>query len=162
MEKGHRVLIVVLLIAVLALGGCATPSPSGTDAEAPAIAAVLDDYVTFAEAGDAESWLALWDEGGVQMPPNAPERTKQQLDELMPTMMKNRNAAMEMEMNFDIVETEIAGPWAYIRCGYTQEFTNRSNGEESLVDGKALTVFRRQADGSWLIYRDCFNSNVAP
>ena len=30
------------------------------------------------------------------------------------------------------------------------------------VDGKYLTIFKRQPDGSWKAYRDCFNSNNSP
>ncbi len=28
--------------------------------------------------------------------------------------------------------------------------------------GKALSIRQKQHDSSWLLYRDCFNSNVPP
>ena len=32
----------------------------------------------------------------------------------------------------------------------------------AVPEGKALTLYDRQADGGWKISYDCFNSNVAP
>jgi ketosteroid isomerase-like protein len=31
---------------------------------------------------------------------------------------------------------------------------------EAMPDGKALTLYERQSDGTWKIVCDCFNSNV--
>jgi ketosteroid isomerase-like protein len=45
---------------------------------------------------------------------------------------------------------------------YVHPNAPKAGGPESLFDGKFLTVFKRQPDGSWKIYRDCFNSNVPP
>jgi ketosteroid isomerase-like protein len=35
-----------------------------------------------------------------------------------------------------------------------------AGGKEARVDGKFLTIFKKQSDGSCKIYRDCFNSNT--
>ena len=45
---------------------------------------------------------------------------------------------------------------------YTQDLKARATGETAHVDGKFLTVLKQQDDGSWRIFRDCFNSNVPP
>jgi ketosteroid isomerase-like protein len=39
-------------------------------------------------------------------------------------------------------------------------FVPRSGGGELKGDGKYETIFKRQADGTWKIFRDCFNSNL--
>jgi ketosteroid isomerase-like protein len=36
----------------------------------------------------------------------------------------------------------------------------QAGGPEAAINGKYLTVFKKQSDGSWKIYRDCFNSNT--
>ncbi len=49
------------------------------------------------------------------------------------------------------------GDWEVSRGNYTAELI--SQGNEIEADGKFMTIFRRQEDGSWKIYRDIFNSN---
>jgi ketosteroid isomerase-like protein len=36
----------------------------------------------------------------------------------------------------------------------------KDGGEPIPYDGKFLTIFKRQSDGSWKIHRDIYNSNV--
>jgi ketosteroid isomerase-like protein len=40
--------------------------------------------------------------------------------------------------------------------------TPKEKGEPIFVDGKYLTIYKKQADGSWKISHDCYNSNVPP
>ncbi len=111
-----------------------------------------DAYEVAVEAGDAESYLGLWDEEGVQMPPGAPARDKSVLIEAIP----KRFAGSKVDaMTITPEETVIADDIAFSRGVYTVEA-----GGEVTVDGKFLTIFRRQDDGSWRIYRDAFNSNA--
>jgi len=54
------------------------------------------------------------------------------------------------------------GDWAFGRCNFTATMTPKAGGEPIFTDGKALTLYKRQADGSWKLYWDCWNSNVPP
>jgi ketosteroid isomerase-like protein len=38
----------------------------------------------------------------------------------------------------------------------------QKGGRPISIDGKYMTILERQADGSWKIHRDIFNSNTAP
>ena len=153
-------MLIVLCAAFVGLAGCATTAPSNTDADVSAIRAIWTAYSTAAEKGDSAAWLQLWDAGGIQLRPNAPARPKTQLDAEVPGQFKARLAASDLAMVINPLEITVNGPWAYSRGLYTQNFTDRSTGAKSLVDGKFLTIFKRQDDGSWRIYRDCFNSNT--
>lgn len=51
---------------------------------------------------------------------------------------------------------------AFARGTYSVKRTPVAGGETVETDGKYMTIFKRQADGSWKIYRDIFNSNVPP
>ncbi len=55
-------------------------------------------------------------------------------------------------------ETAVDGDLAFSRGVYTLE--DGSGDDAFSVDGKFQTIFRRQDDGSWRIYRDVFNSNT--
>jgi ketosteroid isomerase-like protein len=59
-----------------------------------------------------------------------------------------------------IDETEITGSWAFSRGMFVSTLTPKGEGQAVLIDGKFMTVLKRQADGSWKIYRDIWNSNL--
>ncbi|MDU8912943.1 nuclear transport factor 2 family protein [Aestuariicoccus sp. MJ-SS9] len=119
-----------------------------------AINAIWDSYQTARVAGDAEAWLALWDDDGIQMPPGIPARGKDVLMQGVPKAFAARPAtAMEISPE----EIVIMGDWAFSRGNYTA--TVMAGEIASETDGKFMTIFRRQDDGSWRIYRDIFNSN---
>jgi ketosteroid isomerase-like protein len=38
--------------------------------------------------------------------------------------------------------------------------TSTERGDSSIMDGKFMSVLKKQSDGRWLLFRDCFNSNI--
>ena len=79
--------------------------------------------------------------------------------------MKPGFDAMDLDITINTIEeAKVYGDLALTRCTYTLKMTPKAGGDEivSEPDGKALTLYERQADGSWKIIYDCFNSNVAP
>ena len=67
-----------------------------------------------------------------------------------------------MTMTIKVEEAAAAGDWAYAKGTYLQTITPRAGGPTTKVDGKWLDILKRQPDGSWKLYLDCFNSNVPP
>ena len=123
--------------------------------EEAAVVDVLARYSRSVAAGGAEAWIDLWDDGGIKMPPGAPAVVgKQAIGDGARVRFVGRSA----RMTIDNKEVQVTGEWAFARGFYTA--TTTTAGEKRFVDGKYLTIFRRQADGSWKIYRDCYNSNV--
>jgi ketosteroid isomerase-like protein len=124
--------------------------------EAEDQAAIKDLWATYAKLvviGDvdaAKAWLTLYDAQGIQMPPGIPARPKSVLDEVIPKAWSPDRADA---MNIDPQEIVILGDYAYTRGLYT---VSSKAGD---VDGKFMTILKRQNDGSWKIYRDIFNSN---
>jgi ketosteroid isomerase-like protein len=55
-------------------------------------------------------------------------------------------------------ETVILGDMAWSMGTYTIDYTTADGPAQ--IDGKFLTLLRRQDDGSWGIYRDIFNLNT--
>jgi ketosteroid isomerase-like protein len=152
-----RVFLGFLVGAVILVGGCATMGKARQEADVAAIQEIWKTYATAATTGDAALWLSLWDENGIQLPPDTPARPKKVLNEVVPKGW----AAMKIHtMNIAAEEIVIMGDFAYCRGTYTSDRT--VGGQLLKIDGKFLTLFRRQADGSWRLYRDCFNSNVPP
>ena len=62
-----------------------------------------------------------------------------------------------------IEEAKVYGDLGLTRCTYTLKMTPKAGGETiTFPEGKALTLYERQSDGSWKIKYDIFNSNVPP
>ncbi|MGA2976757.1 MAG: nuclear transport factor 2 family protein [Spirochaetia bacterium] len=135
---------------------------SGNDADTAMIRKIWANYAAYVEKGDGNGWLSQYDAEGIQLRPDAPARTKQELDAQVPAAFKARVEANDVKMSINPIEIVVTGPWAYSRGTYTQDFTDKSTGQLTHVDGKFLTIFKKQADGTWKIFRDCFNSNVPP
>ncbi len=160
--KRQMVLFLAVVLGTAFLAGCASFGAQTTESDVAAIKQVWVSYVDSAQKGDAARYLALWDTGGIQMRPDAPSRTKADLDTQVPVQMKARVDAMDLIMTIDVQEITVSRPWAYSRGVYTQTLVNKATKASTLIDGKFLTILKLQEDGSWKIFRDCFNSNVPP
>ena len=131
-----------------------------TDIEA--IKEMGNQYAVAINTGDFELWISLWADDGVQMPPDTPARIgKEQIREAMTPVFE--------QMTLDIIITSIEdvkvyGDLGLTHCNYTLAVTPKAGGETVIAepDGKALTLYERQSDGSWKIIYDCGNSNVQP
>lgn len=162
MGRGHAVTIVVVVLVLLMAGSAAVAGAQSTDAAVAAIKQVWINYSAYVESGDSAAWLAQYDSQGIQMRPDNPARSRPELDAFVVTTWKARMANFDTKMTITPLEITVAGPWAYSRGVFTQDLTAKETKQVSHFDGKFLTIFKRQDDGSWKIYRDCFNSNVPP
>lgn len=148
----------LVLVALTGLGGCASQKPQDQADATAAVNQVWNEYSASLNAGDMDRWLALWTEDGVQMPPDEPAVVGKE-------SIRARNQRVADRFTFDIgitnAEVRTAGDWAYARGTYRASLTPKQGGKPIPIDGKYMTILARQADGSWKIHRDIFNSNVA-
>ncbi|MBA7707624.1 hypothetical protein ES703_116500 [subsurface metagenome] len=131
------------------------------EADIAAIKECGDLYALALNTGDLELWLSLHTDDIVKMGPDAPSVLG--LEELRAGMEPAfDNFTFEMTINTE--EVQVAGDWAFARGTYTFSMTPKAGGETISVmpDGKFLTIWKRQADGSWKASHDCYNSNVPP
>ena len=127
-----------------------------------AIKEVLPQYAVGVNTGDFDLWISLWADDGVQMPPDTPTRIgKEQIREAMKPAFDQMNLDITIH---SIEETKVYGDLGLTRCTYTLKMTPKAGGETiiAMPDGKALTLYERQSDGSWKIKYDIFNSNIPP
>jgi uncharacterized protein (TIGR02246 family) len=150
---------VVLALILLTSAGCNSQIQTNTDADTAAIDDIWESYESSLNGGDIDGWLSLWTEDGVQMPPNeAPVKGKDQL--------RQRNgAALDMfavDIEITNEEVEVSGNLAFSRGHYVATFSPKDGSQSIPVDGKFLTILKKQSEGGWKIHRDIFNSNVPP
>jgi uncharacterized protein (TIGR02246 family) len=133
------------------------PAPAEEDVEA-AINSIWREYESSLIEGDADRWIALWAEGGVQMPPGTPLVDGR--DVIDAKIHAELEAVEYPEFAITLLEVIAADGWAIARGVYSGSYRLKDGSDAAQIDGKYMTLFQKQPDGSWKIYRDIFNSNV--
>ena len=130
------------------------------EADIAAINEILDNYALAMIAGDLDLWMSFYTDDTIKMAPDGPAAFgKEELRAMMKPLFDN--FTFEEMAIFD-VEIQVAGDWAFCRCNFTATMTPKAGGEPLYMDAKDLCTYKRQADGSWKISHDCYNSNVPP
>jgi len=125
-------------------------------------AAVEEIFATYSATNkikDVDGWMALWDEGGIKMVPNFPSiYGKSAIREFK---HKRSQSPDDMEMTIKIEDTQVSGNFGFAHGTYFVSITPQGGGAAKSMEGKYLTIFRKQADGAWKIYRDSVSTNPA-
>ncbi|MHA2224802.1 MAG: YybH family protein [Candidatus Hodarchaeales archaeon] len=118
---------------------------------------IWNKYASSIVARDINSWISLWIDEGIQMPPNAPPNSGKETIQTFTKELMNNNPISKMVINSE--EVREAGDWGFSRGNYWFEITPKEE-EKVKVNGKFLTILEKQDDGSWKIARDIFNYNA--
>lgn len=125
------------------------------------IAKIWDLYCDAVERKDAAAFISLHEMDAYKMPPQAPKFLIRDAAPHMQPAWDKEAEILDSEMSIDWEEIIIKGDIAWSMGDYKIISTPKNGGASSTFDGKFLTILRKQKDGSWKIYRDCFNSNQA-
>lgn len=155
-----------LFLVLFSLTACQPPAteepaepeaaePAGLSAEdLAANEATTQAWVDAVLAGDWDALGATYTEDAVLMPPNS-------------EAVQGRAAIQAFfaswppitSIELDGTEVDGEGDLAYVRGAYT--LTLAPEGADPITDsGKYIEIRRKQADGSWLLSRDIFNSDL--
>lgn len=143
-------------LALISVSACqTTPTPATLGEQDRAdIQEVTQTYMDAVNARDWDKLASTYSDGAVLMPPQAPAVTGRE-------SIRAFFAAFPPITEFNLQNVEIDGfdDLAYVRGIYT--LTIAAEGQEPVADsGKYLEIRRKQPDGSWLIVRDIYNSDV--
>lgn len=148
----HRLAVAALLLAM----GCTPSGPAAlNEADKTALRAIDQ---RFAEAVLAKNWAgaaAVYTTEASLMQPNGPTVTGR-------AMIQAWLEAFPPISTFTIEPQEIdgLGDLAYGRGTYTMSYTLPGAAAPTEDRGKYLLIERKQADGSWLITNEIFNSDL--
>ncbi|MFX0119229.1 MAG: YybH family protein [Promethearchaeota archaeon] len=121
-----------------------------------AIDDIWKQYASSVATGDIDSWISLWIDNGIQKPPDAPPNIgKEKIRAFNKNMMDNVPVS---KMVIESEEVREADDWGFSHGNYWIEIDQE--GETMRINGKFLTIFEKQEDGSWKIARDIFNYNA--
>jgi len=113
-------------------------------------------FVEALNRGDAAAIAAMYTDDAILLPPNSEMiRGRQGVQEFW-------NTALQMgvkSVTVTTVDTHVSGDTAYRVVKYT--LTIQPQGQGSMIDsGKAVDLWKRQADGSWKVQVDIWNSSL--
>ncbi len=152
---------IMILLGICLLYGCATQPKTNLADFRETVDKSLKSYGQALVNKDTEAWLALHDENVIKMPQDSMPVVG------MDALRADINMGMEMvdilEFKTESKEYELFGDLGYARGFYSVERRLRKTGQKlPRFEGKYFTVYRRQPDGSWKIYRDIYSSNLPP
>jgi uncharacterized protein (TIGR02246 family) len=156
---------VVPLASLLLLAGCATAPPPAPAVDLAAEQGKLRDgeaaWVKDAAARDADKCVAHYADDAVLMLPGAPAaKGKDAIRAAWKGMLDDPN--LKLNFSSDRIEVSASGDLATTKGSYTSTMTNPKTKKTMEDKGSYLTVYKKQADGSWKAVEDMIASEVAP
>ena len=111
-----------------------------------------------AGAKDLEKTVSYYAESAVVMPPNASAATtKESIRSAWKEMLTTPGAAISWKATK--VEVAKSGDLAYVSGTYEETMTDAS-GKPVKDRGKYVEIFKKQADGTWKVVADIWNSDL--
>jgi uncharacterized protein (TIGR02246 family) len=146
------------LAAAAALMAACTQGPAGRtntlQADEAALRSVVDRYLVSWNAGDSAALGSFFTEDAIEMQPDGPAH-------------EGRQAILDGEIAFfaqftatqaaTVTEVAVDGDLALIRGSWSVKSAPKAGGSDTTRTGKWLVLSKRQADGSWRIWRWIWN-----
>ena len=129
-----------------------------TDDVRAAIAAIEKKFMEDVNRGDAAAGAAAYTDDAILMPHNhSPLEGKQAIEKYLAEIGSQLQAS---NLQLSISEVDVQGDTTIVRGTYSSSFTVPGTNAPMEDRGKTLNVWKRQADGSWKLHRDIWNSNM--
>jgi uncharacterized protein (TIGR02246 family) len=124
--------------------------------KSPAVDKLRAAYEKAAAAGNVQDLVALYAADAIVMPPDAPMvKGKANIEAFH---RKNFEMAALSNVNITPLETEVSGDTVIEVGTYTQTVTPKG-GQAMAEAGKYVVVLKKQADNSWKLAYEIFNSD---
>ena len=153
-------LVLSLSLALLTVACSTTPAPA-PDTRATDVQAVKDveaAWVKDAASKDAEKWASYFtDDGSGLYPGAATLNGKAAIRAAMAPYFADPNFALTFQSTRTVASK--GGDLVYSEGTYSMTMTDPKTKKPMTDKGKFLTVYAKQADGSWKAVADTFNSD---
>jgi uncharacterized protein (TIGR02246 family) len=153
-------LIVCLALAALSAGCSNAPAPA-PDTRAADVQAVKDVEAAWLKdvaTKDADKWASYFTEDGSALYPGAGILNgKAAIKAAIAPFFADPNFSLTFQSTRAMASK--GGDMVYSQGTYTMTMTNPKTKKVMTDKGKYLTVFTKQADGSWKAVADTFNSD---
>src|SRR5713101_9070419 len=154
-------LLVTLVALPMLLSSCASSPPDTHDADVLALKDTEAGWVKDAATKDVEKWVAHYTDDASVLLPDTPILTgKDAIRGGLKPMMSDPNFAV----TFGATKVDVAksGDLGYTQRTYSMTTSNPKTKAPVTEQGKYLTVYRKQVDGTWKAVEDTFMADAPP
>lgn len=146
----------ISVAALLACLAACTPATEHSNEEAlAAIAEFNRQYVQAINEGNIGALADLTTEGHMMIASGGDPLTGKQA---LVDAMTGAFETFDFDESWVPEETVVSGDLAYQRGTFVVVATPKAGGDSTRTTGNFMRIYRRQADGAWLMVRDMFNS----
>ena len=132
-------------------------TPANAQSPRDAIEAALVTFAAAFNKGDDQAVAAHYAEDAALLPPDA-ARVDGRAN--IQKFWKGAIDAGLRDLTLKAVEVEAVGDWAF-EVGEVTYSAPGTGDARATASGKDIVVWKKEADGSWRLYRDIWNSNPA-
>jgi len=152
------------LLSLLLIAGCTPTEPmeeaTSTEADVEAINRASEEFVAAIKANDTEGLVSLYTADAVLMPPNdAAAKGSEAVRAWMQSFLDQ--FTME-DFTISTEEITVADDWAFRSGTFAMTASPAAGGEQIEDAGKFIEIWQRQADCSWKMAWDIWNSDNPP
>ena len=151
---------VVMMLTLLMLGSVQASAQKKSVSPEKAIRDADQQWLKVFAAKDLEKSAMFCTADGSVLAPNAPIATGH---EAIKKLFSGFFALPDLKISWQPLRAEVSksGDMGYTSGAYQMTF-NDSSGRQVTDKGKYVTVWKKQADGSWKVLLDVFNTDLAP
>ena len=157
----HTSLSLCLALATFAVGCANAPAPPPPDTRAADVQAIKDietSWMKDAATKDPDKWAAYFAEDGSGLYPGMPILNgKAAIKAAMAPFFSDPNFALTFQSTRAVASK--GGDMVYSQGTYSMTMTDPKTKKPITDKGKYLTIYAKQADGSWKAIADTFNSD---
>jgi uncharacterized protein (TIGR02246 family) len=159
-----RSLFAICTVGLLALLTSCTQAPQSVDTHEADIQALKDNEAQWNkdfQAKDVEKLVTHYADDAVLISPGAPPSIGK---EAIHSMLKDMVGDNALSLSFEAARVEVAksGDVAYTQGSYTMTMTDPATKKPISDKGSYVTVYKKQADGSWKAVSDIASSATPP
>jgi len=116
------------------------------DQDIAAIKSVMREYETALGAGDFSRLVTIFTHDAVVIPGVASAVSGR---DAIKSWYQDALTQFSAKQTTNFDEVDVAGDSAFLRISFETAFTAKAGGAPTVVGGKAMGIYKRQADGSW-------------
>ena len=153
-----RCFAVLSTAGVLAILSACNEPPDTREADAKAIKDVEAAWVKDVATKDVDKFAGYYTSDASFLVPNMPIATgKDAIRNVIKALVSDANFALTFQSSR--VEVSKGGDLGYTQGSYSLTMTDPNTKQPATDKGKYVTVFKKQADGSWKAVADMINSD---
>ena len=131
------------------------------EADVEVLKKIEEDWGIANNSGDIDKLVSFFTDNAVNIPPNEPALIGK---EAIRDWFQQFSDKFTMEQEGTVEDVQVSGDLAFTRGTSTTILTPKAGGESPKINGRWVTIYRKQSDGTWKCICNIWNyeSQVSP